>query len=168
MIKLIKRKLEKNEVSKLFLEIKSDQNITGYSFSEWMSFDKMWIAEVDGKFAAVGNIRDYGGNWVELGLYYVLKKYRGMGIGTTLFNKTYDEVIQSNYNIYIVSRNPVMVRILKKKKFKITKNFFSLPTRVVWTSIIFALSLFRIKEYFRKIFTYPRTGKLIYGIIIKK
>lgn len=168
MIKLIKRKLKKSEIEQLFIEIKDDPNITGYSHKEWKLLDQIWLAEVQGEFAGLGNIKIIDKNWSELGLYYVLKKYRGKGIGTLLFNKTYDEVRKSYRNIYIVSRNPVMIKMMRKKGIKIVPSFFNLPFVIIIKSIIFSLNCYRMKEYFRKILKHKSFAKLVFGIAINK
>jgi len=158
-----KRKLTKAEIALLIDEIQRTPFMNGHSKREWRNFSDVFVAEVDNKFAGVCVDIDLGFNWIEIGAIIVLEKYRGLKIGKKLFEKAFDFAIAKKKNIYVVSRNPVVVKWMKEKGMVLKNHVFGLPWVILWHDFVMFFSFFRIIEFFRKSFSYRNKPEYIYG-----
>jgi GNAT superfamily N-acetyltransferase len=143
------RKLTNNEIDQLFSEIKKTPDLTSYTKAEWGRLGRIFVAEISGSLIGICAASYFNNDWVEIGVIYVLEKYRGEGVGSALFKKAY-EYYEKDKNIFMVSRNPAVIYMMKKKKMDLTGNFLKLPWSVKIHILKFIFSLYRIKEYFRK------------------
>jgi len=164
MIQIIQKKFTKAEAKVMQSEIRQVPDITGYSLRELLRLKTIFKAFVSDEFAGACANFDFGRNWTELSAYIVFAKYRSQGIGKLLFQNAYNDAIDSGRNIYIVSRNPAMIKIFKRKNFQIITSFWKLPFEVIVHEIIFAASsIYRIKEFLRKL-PMKKSGKFIFGV----
>lgn len=151
------------DISKLNHEIRETPNITSISYKKWKSFGKVLVAKFNNKLAGVCAMPVFF-DWQEIGVLFVFSEFRGQGIGKKLFNMAYEEAVKNNKNIFIVSRNQIIVKMMRINKINILKNFWKLPLTIKWYIILNNISLFKIFEYIRKYFKYPNSDAWVYGI----
>ena len=144
-------------------EIKKSPDITGYSLRELLSLKNVFKAYSSGNFAGACANFNFGHNWTELSAYVVLPKFRRQGIGRLLFRSALKDATSREKNIYIVSRNPAMKKIIAGNGIKIVESFWQLPTAVKINSLKFAISWYRAAEFLRKL-PMKKSGKFIFGI----
>ena len=124
-------------------------------FPPWLLSGLVCPAETDGKTG--------GGFWTELGGFVVLEKFRGQGIGKLLYKTAYNDAIKRKRNVYIVSKNPAMIKIFQNSGLKIVHNFCQLPKAIWLYTIIFALNWFRICSFIKSRFTPRKSAKFVFG-----
>ena len=162
-IKIVDEKFTRFEAKIIQQEIAQSPDITGYSLRELLRLKRVFKAYSGKDFAGACANFDFSRNWTELSAYIVLNKYRGQGIGKLLFKAAFQDAVSRGRNIYIVSRNPAMIKIFRKEDFKIIRSFWQLPPEVKLDTLIFAISWYRAKEFFRKL-PMKKSGKFIFGI----
>lgn len=162
-VQTIQKKLTKQEAKIVQKEIRQSPDITGYSLRELLRLKKVFKAFISNEFAGACANFDFGRNWTELSAYIVFAQHRNQGIGKLLFQTAYKDAIKRKKNIYIVSRNPAMIKIFRKENFQIITSFWQLPLAVIIDTFIFAISWYRVKEFLRKL-PMKKSGKFIFGI----
>ncbi|MEI6144370.1 MAG: GNAT family N-acetyltransferase [Candidatus Berkelbacteria bacterium] len=163
-IQIIQKKFTKIEAKAVQKEIRQVPDITGYSIPELLRLKTVFKAFAGDEFAGACANFDFGKNWTELSAYIVFAKHRSQGIGKSLFQTAYKDAIDRGKNIYILSRNPAMIKIFKREDFTIVNSFWKLPIEVITHEVIFAISdLYRVKEFFRKLLM-KKSGKFVFGI----
>jgi len=163
-VDITKRVLTDSEITLLINEIKTTPNIIGFTAKEWRSFGQYYVAIVDGKLAGICLATSINRQWSELTMLYVLTKYRRLGIGRKLFNIAWEELRKNHQNIYCVSRSEAVLNMMKEKQMKFV-SIFSLPWALKADIIFYALkSIYRIKEFFRKLVAFPGSLAWHYGI----
>ena len=163
-----KRKLKAKEIDLLMSEIKRTPYIIGHSQREWLSFQNVFLAEINNVFAGVCVNKNLGFNWVEIGPILILEKFRGAKIGKKLFAKAFDWAELKKKNIYMVSGNPVVINWMKDRGMKTQNHIFGLPWPIIWRDIVMVFSLYRISEFLRKSSLHRQKSKYIYGYKIAK
>lgn len=161
-IAIRKRILSAQEAALLYRTIKEVPNISGYTFGEWRNLGPIWIAE-DGK-ELVGvcvNVR-LPGNWEEIATLYVFPKYHGRGIGRKLFDRAFREAKRERRHIYIVSRNPKVIHMMRKKRMRFVFPLL-LPLPLQWRNLVIALHPYRVYEYIRKLLHFGHKTRLVFG-----
>lgn len=170
-VQIIQKRFTKDEARIAQKEIRTSPDITGYSIRELLRLKTVFKAFASNEFAGACANFDFppwlgetgGRNWTELSAYIVFSKHCNQGIGKLLFQTAYKDAIQRGKNIYIVSRNPAMIKIFKKENFQIINSFWQLPVAVIIDTFIFAISWYRAKEFLRKL-PMKKSGKFIFGI----
>lgn len=162
-IKIIKKALTELEAKIIQSEISKSPDITGYSLRELLRYKNVFKAYKGDEFAGCSINIDFGKIWTELGGFVVLEKFRGQGIGKLLFKNAYNDALERKRNIYIVSKNPAMIKIFKDSGLKITHNFWQLPKAIWLYTIIFALNWFRICNFIKSRFTPRKSKRFIFG-----
>lgn len=156
------RTLTLDESKFLVSEIKNTSNITGYTEKEWQKFFKTIVCEDNGNLAGVCTIAKISNHWYEIAVIYVKQEYRGQGIGTQLFE------LANNYlegrNIYCSSRNPTIIKLMEKKNYTIYNTLSKLPLTINLFNIKWILSIYRLKEGFRKKYMNKSMNGFVYGI----
>ncbi len=143
-----KRNLTIREAEVISKEIRLTNNIIGYKTGELTSFKNTFVAKDEGRLIGILSYVELNG-WVDLKILLIIKEYRGKGYGKELFEYTFDRVQELNKSIYTVTRNPIVIRLLKNKGFKKT-NLLKLPIAVILHQAKMILSIYRIREYVRK------------------
>jgi len=106
---------------------------------------------------------DFSRSWLEISAFLVLKSYRGKGIGRKLFEKAFATADKSRRNYFIVSRNPVVIKMIKSRRdLKLTSRFSKLPLIVITREILSGFSWYRIREYLRKI-SFRKSSGWVFG-----
>lgn len=172
MYQLIQRGLQKNEATLLVEQIKQTPNITGYSFQEWMNFEDILVAENRKKqLIGVCLYYQFSKQWTFISVLFVFNQFRGNGIGKALFYQACQNINNNQKNIYIASRNPIIIKMMKDLNFIIFDSLITLPKPYKKNELIFALrtlkwiiNYYRIKEFVRKSIIYKEKNKFVYGI----
>lgn len=167
-MKIVFRKLTKKEAQILTDEVKNTPNIVAVPMERWNKFDKVFVSENDGEMSGVCAIEFFGKDWAEIADFVVLPEFRGRGIGRKLYDLAFKYLKDENKNIYIVSRNPVVIRMMRKSGFRLLDNFGRLPSTVKNHTVKKVLHLYIFKEFIRKLFAFPNKTKYIYGILRKE
>ncbi len=162
-VKIINKPLIKSEAKIILNEIRQSPNITGYSLHELLNLKTVFKAYVDDNFVGVCANFDFEANWTELSAFIISPKFRGQGIGKKLFSASWADAISRKKNIFIVSRNPVMIKILEETDLKILSSFWQLPLAVIIHELIFSISWYRVKEFIRKL-SMKKPGRFVFGI----
>lgn len=168
---IIYRKLSKQEITVLANEVKSTPNIIGLTRKEWTDLGKVFVSEVSGELAGVCADKDLGFGWSEIADLVVLEKSRGLGLGRELFNTVFKHAKASHKHIYAVSRNPLVVAMMRKSGFEFVKSFLFLPHPVQYNNIKLIFNFYHIKEYLRKYFKYRYFNNVSpynYGIYLNR
>lgn len=160
---ILKRPLTDQEIDLVFKEIKTTPNITGYTKNEWKGFQDIFVAEKDGKLIGLSLLKVLDEDWSELAALYILPTFRHKGIGRRLFYKSIEYLKTKNKNIYTVSRNPLVIDLMRTNQFKII-GFSSLPRAIKVHIFKHSMSFYRFKEYIRKVFVYKSKDKWVYSI----
>lgn len=163
MIKITQKPFTKAEAKIVQSEIRQSSDITGYSLRELSRLRTVFKVYIDDNFAGACANFDFGRNWTELSAYIVFPEFRGQGIAKKLYAAAWDDAIKRNKNIYIVSRNLAMIKILRRTDLVIYDSFWQLPLAVKIDTFKFAISWYRIKEFLRKL-PMKKSGKFIFGI----
>ena len=161
------RKLSEKEINHLQDEVKNTPNIVGFSSKEWHTLGKVFVAKVKNELAGICVDKVLNSRWSEISMLLVLEKFRGHGIGKKLFELSFDHASKKNRNIYIVSRNPAVIKMFKRKGFEVFGSNFVLPITIQWQNCKLILNFFRIKEYCRKFIIFKYYKNLFpytYGI----
>ena len=161
---IVKRKLSESEVKLLVSAVKKTPNITGHTQKEWLGFGEVLVGEVNRKLAGVSCIIDLGHNWVEIGALFVFDKYRGIGLGKALVKKAFAISEENESNIYMVSRNPIVIEMMRREKMFLTQNLFKLPLVIQRHNLKLIFNLYRIFEFFRKMVKFKHETGLTYGL----
>lgn len=156
--KIRQRKLKRNEAILLVEKIKETPNITGYSLREWLNFSNLLIAESnEERLIGICTCCDFGKRWTFLSVLFVLKEFRGQGVGTILFNKTCDISLSRKKNLYTSSQNPTVIKMMKAREFITFTTLIKLPRNYKRYEFVFfvrllkwLISCYRIKEIHRK------------------
>jgi len=158
-----KRKLTPAEAKILVAALKDTPNITGYSEDEWLHFSDVWVAEIDGKFAAVAVNQDFGSDWTYLAVLFVLPEYRSIGIGKKLFDTQLEAIRSCKRGVYTCSRNPLVIEWMKKEGMSLSTTMWSAPLPILLYYLIFYISPYRIREFLRKSSQFKNEPKWVYG-----
>ncbi len=172
MFRFTKRSITTKEAHILVEQIKRTPNITGYSFSEWLNFESVLVAEDNNQnMLGVCLYYDFGLDFTFISVLFVLEEFRGKGIGTELFYRAVDDILNRQKNIYTASRNLSIIKMMNELKFITFDSLFNLPEsyqRYEQDFIIHTLrwsaSFYRVKEMIRKLSKYRSSGKFTYGI----
>lgn len=162
---IVSWKLSKEEAEILTNEVRNTPNIVAVLMNKWNKFDKVFVVESEGRLAGVCAIEFFAKDWAEIADLIVLPGNRGKGIGRQLYDRAFEYLIKQNKNIYIVSRNPLVIGMMKKSGFNTFENFGILPSAVKNHAIKKSLHLTIIFEFIRKSFVFPHKTKFIYGIL---
>jgi len=112
-------------------------------------------AETDGETGS--------GFWTELSGFLVLPKFRGQGIGKLLYKSAFQDAEDRKRNIYVVSCNPAMQKIMRGSNLTIITKFRQLPRVIRLHSLSFIISWYRLFETIRKALFMKKSGKFIFG-----
>ncbi|MFA7243890.1 MAG: GNAT family N-acetyltransferase [Patescibacteria group bacterium] len=165
---IVFRRLTKKESEILTNEVRNTPNIVAVPINRWRSFDKMFVFEDEKGIGGVCALDYFGKDWAEIADFIVLPRLRGKGIGRKLFDKAFGYLKIHQYNIYIVSRNPLVIGMMEKAVFNIYQNFFQMPWPVIWHSTKKTLNLAVMTEFVRKLFVFRKKTSLVYGILRKE
>ncbi|MCX6812526.1 MAG: GNAT family N-acetyltransferase [Candidatus Berkelbacteria bacterium] len=161
-LKIIEARFSNHEAKIVQAEIRKSADITGYSRRELLRQKNVFKGFIDGEFAGSCINFEFGENWTELSGFIVAEKFRGQGIGKMLFESAYQSAIKNQKNIFVVSRNPAMKKIINPKEFKIIRKFRQLPQVIKLHEFRFAISWYRFLELIRKSFSLKKSGKIVY------
>ncbi|MBD2363434.1 GNAT family N-acetyltransferase [Anabaena minutissima FACHB-250] len=176
MIKICKRKVTKSEAELLIREIKLTPNIIGYSLTEWMAAEHIMVAEnEDSKMLGVCLNYDFHEHWYKIAALFVFEEFRGKGIGKLLFYEAYKDAERRHKNVYTISANRMVIKMMEDLNFLLFNSLLDLPTTVsqyrfnfYWHSLGWVVSFYRIKEIIRKSIAYNDHINFVYGIHIFK
>lgn len=172
MFKLVKRRVNENEAKSLANKIKETSNITGYSWREWIEFEHVIVAEDDdGQLAGVCSYEDFNYDWTFISVIFVVKEFRGKGVGKCLFQTACDDIISAHKKVYTSSKNPIIIKMMNDFSFVTFNTLFSLPEPYKKYEFIFIVrsikwvsNFYRLTEIIRKSLKYGHGEKFTYGI----
>ncbi|MEA5569273.1 GNAT family N-acetyltransferase [Anabaena sp. UHCC 0399] len=176
MIKICKRKITQSEAELLIREIKLTPNIIGYSLTEWMDAEHIIVAEnEDGKMLGVCLNYDFHEHWSKIAALFVFEEFRGKGIGKLLFYEAYKDAEIRHKNVYTISANRMVIKMMEDLNFLLFHSLLDLPTIVsqyrfnfYWHSLGWVVNFYRIKEIIRKSIVYTEHINFVYGIHLFK
>ncbi|HBG81682.1 TPA: hypothetical protein DDW69_02455 [candidate division CPR2 bacterium] len=158
-----KRSLTDKEAELLIREIRSLPGIIAYTKKDLKRFKEVWVAEIEGKFIGVVVNKDFWQDWTEVKILFVKEEYRDQGIGLDLFKTALNSIKERKRNLYVVSRNPIVVKWMKDEKIPLLK-IYQLPIAIRLNIIKKSLNLQRIFEYLRKALILRNKHKWVYGV----
>jgi GNAT superfamily N-acetyltransferase len=172
MVKIYKRKITQSEAELLIKQIKLTPNIIGYSLTEWMAAEHIIVAENEaGKILGVCLNYDFNQHWHKIAALFVFEEFRGQGIGKLLFYESYQDGVRRHKNIYTISANPIVIKMMKDLNFVLFNNLFSeikinnkSKLTLIWHSVLWLMKLYRLQEIIRKSIAYKNRTKFVYGI----
>lgn len=123
-ISLTKRNLTDQEITKLIKEIKKFPNLVAGNKKRWKDLDEVYVATLNKKLVGACGTSTFI-NWLKIGPFVVLEKYHGKGYG----KKIIESVVNDNKdkNLFTVSSNPVVWKIMKNISFQQVNSFWELP-----------------------------------------
>lgn len=158
------RRVTKEEAQELIREIRRSPNILGYTEREWREFPFTWVAEVDGRLAGVCCNIDLLAGWTEMAAIYVREEFQGHSIGRKLFTASVSSVEQRGRSMYIASRNPRLVKLMREWGMTIRPHPFGLPPPIVLAKLKYFLNAYRIVEFVRKAVAFSHRLPFAFGI----
>lgn len=171
----------KSEAKIVQAEIRKSPDITGYSLRELLWQKNVFKTYKDKEFAGACNNFDFppwlpsglcpaetdgetgSGFWTELSGFLVLPKFRGQGIGKLLYKSAFQDAEDRKRNIYVISCNPAMQKIMRGSNLTIITKFRQLPRVIRLHSLSFIISWYRLFETIRKALFMKKSGKFIFG-----
>jgi GNAT superfamily N-acetyltransferase len=157
------RQLTSHEIDLVINAIKRTPNITGYAKKEWEKFGSIFVAEVNSELAGVAVNISISKEWEELAVLLVLEKFRGNGLGKSLFNIALEDIKTRNKNAYTTSRNPIVLKLMKENGFQFL-SLLKLPLPVTLFNLKFICSFYRLSEFLRKQKVFPGQSEFEYGV----
>jgi hypothetical protein len=146
-----KRKLNTDEIDQLITEVKKVPQLIAGDRKRWQKFNMAYIAYNDKEFIGICEIVVLH-NWIKLGPFVVMEKYRGNGYGKFIMNQILKDY--QGHNIFIGSPTPAVWAIARSNKFK-EVNFLNVSWVVQKYLIKNTIESCRrgiIGEFIRKIF----------------
>ncbi len=172
MSNIVKRKVNELEAALLIEQIKSTPNIVGYTMKEWLKCEHIMVAEDDrGQLLGACLNYDFAKNWTKIAALYVFEEFRGRGIGTALFDRSFNDAIDRHQHVYTISRNPIVIKKMNELNFTTFNSLLNFPDRFKSDRLDFYAhslqwlsSTYRIQEIVRKQIAFPAQQDFIYGI----
>jgi ribosomal protein S18 acetylase RimI-like enzyme len=96
-----------------------------------------------------------------------LEQFQNQGFGRKLFDAGIDQIRHTKIyskKIYTVSRNPKVIKMMKKYDFVGSYNVLNLPVEINIDSFWYFCNFMRLKEIIRKYFYYKNQSKFWYGV----
>ncbi|WP_219892043.1 GNAT family N-acetyltransferase [Chamaesiphon polymorphus] len=152
--------------------IKYTPNIVGYTRKEWLKCEHIIIAEDErGQMLGACLNYDFAEKWTKIAALYVFDEFRGRGIGRSLFYKSFDDATNRHKNVYTISRNPTVIKMMNELNFTTFDSFLNFPDRFQPDLLDFYIhslqwlaSPYRIQEIVRKQIAFPSQQDFIYGL----
>lgn len=172
MFKIIKRKVTQSEAELLVNAIKLTPNIMGYSYTEWLSAEHIIVAEDEnGKMLGACLNYDFHEHWSKIAALFVFEEFRSRGIGKSLFYQSCQDALNRNKNIYTISANKIIIKMMADLNFVMFNNLSSLAKNnqqyqviFYWHSLLWLMNFYRIQEITRKSILYKHYTNFVYGI----
>lgn len=161
-VNISRRGLRPGEAKVISEEITRTPNIVGYKAGELVELGDMLVAEnEDGLIGILAYVET--GRFIDLKLAIVIEKYRGRGYGTQLFNECMSLLNNKGKPMYAVTKNPTVVHALQTAGFNQVR-FRQLPLSCRLHQLRMFLSLYRSREYLRKLVRFPKSGRFSYWL----
>ena len=164
MIEIVHRPLTQAEAVLVHLALKDTPNILGYTVRELTRLSDVYAAAQDGQFAGVCFSADLRQNWTEIAALCVLPQFRGRGIGLALFQAAWERTQARRRHVYVLSRNPQVVKWMSARGMEIGGRMRHAPLAVHWHMARHMVSGYRIGEGFRKRKAIGQCPPLLQGI----
>jgi len=113
--KIVKRNLNNDEIDQLIADVKRVPQLMAGDRKRWRKYTYFYVLFVDDFFAGVCAVVTLK-NWIKLGPFVVLEKYRGKGLGKIIMSQITKDY--SSENIFIGSPTPAVWRIISNLGFK--------------------------------------------------
>lgn len=173
MFEITNRMINQLEATLLIEEIKQTPNIIGYSLKEWVASEYIMIAENENINIAGACLNyDFHEDWCKIAALFVLEEFRGLGLGRSLFYKSCNQAMERGKNIYTISANPIVIKMMKDLGFLTFENLKDCPKEykliLFLHSFYWILDLYRIREVVRKKLLYQVPTNFLYGVKIIK
>lgn len=169
--KIIKRKITENEAKFLIKKIRLTPKIIGYSLKEWLAEDMMVAEDEAGNLVGACLSYDFHKDWTKIAALFVFEDYRSKGIGKSLFYASVKDAMERSKNVYIISANPVVIKMMKDLDFSIFRSLLNFPKPYKEYELAFCfhhikwmMNSYRIQELIRKRINYPDQKSFIYGL----
>lgn len=92
-----------------------------------------------------------------------------------LFYESFNDAQKSSKNVYTISSNPIIIKMMDDLGFVKFENFFKLTqtyqnhrSLFCWHTAQWIMSSYRIREIIRKSIIYQRVGNFVFGIKFSK
>ncbi len=147
---IVHRPLTLAEAEQVHTALKDTPNILGYTVRELTRLSNVLVADVDCRFAGVCFSVDLAQNWTEIAVLLVLPEFGGRGIGTALFDAAWTRAEQRRRHLYVLSRNPQVVKWMKARGMEVSTVGWKAPLAVHWYMARYMASRHRWVESVRK------------------
>jgi GNAT superfamily N-acetyltransferase len=160
--KIIKRKLSRPEAEDFATQITKTPNIVGYLPEELQAFKTVLVIEKNNEARGL-LVYIEAQKFIDLKILLVKEEYRGKGLGSKLFTEFIKMFDKTDKPIYTVTRSEAVIAMLKPSDFQAI-GLLSLPLPCILHQSKMVFSLYRTKEYLRKLIKYRRQDKFTYYI----
>lgn len=144
--------------------LRDTPNILGYTVPELLRLSDVFVAEADGVFAGLCFSVDVAQNWTEIAALFVLPRFRGRGIGDTLFAAAWERAWGRKRHLYVLSRNPQVIGWMEARGMEVSAVSWNAPLAVHWYMARHMASRHRWAESFRKAKAIRASPPLMQGI----
>lgn len=127
-----------------------------------MAADTIRFTYVDGELAGFGAWLVINNQWVEIGPFYMAKRFRGRGLGKQIMADVVAHLDSMGKNQYAVTRNPSVEGMLATMGFRKTA-FWRLPPHVL-RHVVQKLRPRKLWGFFRK----AAPGRMVHLVKIRK
>lgn len=164
MPQIVHRSLTRTEAHRLHHELKTTPNILGYTVRELERLSDVQVAELKGGFAGACWSVDLIQGWTEVAALYVLPEFRGSGVGKMLFHTAWERAQQRKRHVYVLSRNPQVVKWMRELGMTMDGKLWRAPLAVHWYMQRYMASWHRSVESVRKWKAIAKCPPLVQGI----
>ena len=164
MTEIVFRSLTLPEAERLHGALKDTPNILGYTVRELIRLPPMHIAEAAGEFAGACFCVDLRGSWTEIAALCVLPEQQRRGIGAALFAAAWHRAEERKRHVYVLSRNPQVVRWMEARGMEVSGTLWNAPLVVHGCMMRHMASGYRLRESIRKRRIIAACPPLVQGI----
>lgn len=157
-----KRKLSKLEAVDFAAQITETPNIVGYLPKELQRLNDVIVIGNRNQAEAM-LVYVETGEFIDLKILIVKKESRGHGLGHKLFLDFIERFGKTPKPIYCVTKNKIVIEMLEQQGFK-KIGFYNLPLPCILHQSKMIFSLYRTKEYLRKLIKFHGQDKFKYYI----
>ena len=143
-------------------EIRLTPGITAYTPSELKALPTMLVLEQAGEAAGILAYTTTR-HFVEMKVLIVREQFRGRGFGRSLFDEFMNHTATSDRPAYTVTKNLLVKHLVQAGGYR-PVSYWRLPLSCKLHQLKMVASAYRIREYVRKRFLFPRSGRFEYWL----
>jgi GNAT superfamily N-acetyltransferase len=154
------------EARLLHEELKTTENILGYTVRELRRARDLWLAHdaTTGALAGMCLSFDLPLGWTEIAALYVLPAHRRRGVGAALLTRAWERAAGRGRHVYMLSRNPTVVAWMETRGMLVSSALWRAPLAVHLFMPLYMASLHRHREAWRKRHLLAAAPPLVQGV----